>query len=237
MSTLILGKGYVGKAFCDEHPATIGTRRKVTGSGTPSFDLDNAATWRNIPEAKTVIWTFPATPLEKVEEFYNQKLSSCKNLIILASTSRYLVKRQKQRIDENSELDLSILRVQGEELLKSKGATVLALSGIYGPNRDPASWLYKGLIKNPNKMLNLIHLSDIISTLRHLQEHPLPGETINLSDGDPKTWREIGEKAGFHFRMPGERELSKIISNEKIKSILPSNYKFKELYSTWELNQ
>ena len=36
------------------------------------------------------------------------------------------------------------------------------------------------------------------------------------------------------FRMKGERELSKVIANEKIKSLLPKNFKFKELYSSWE---
>ena len=233
MDTLVLGKGYVGKAFCKDNPTAIGTRRKVTGSGTPSFDLENSCTWKNIPPAENVIWTFPATSLAKIETFYEERLKNCQNLIVLASTSRYIVKRQKERIDENSELDKSLLRVQGEEFLKSKGATVVALAGIYGPDRDPVSWLYKGLIKNPNKMLNLIHLSDIVAILNFLLKNPQKAETFNLSDGYAKSWKEIGEKAGFYFRMPGERELSKIITNDKIKMLLPDNYKFKDLYSTW----
>ena len=236
MKVLVLGKGYVGKTYCEKYPDAIGTRRKVTHKDTPSFDLENPATWKNLPKAETIIWTFPATPLEKVQKFYEEKLQDCKNLIVLGSTSRYIIKRQKQRIDEDSPIDTSILRVQGEEFLKQQGATILALAGIYGPDRDPVNWLYKGLIRNPKKMLNLIHLDDIISILDHFVHSPTKGETFNLSDGEAKSWMEIGEKAGFHFRMPGERELSKIIINKKIKDRLPKDYKFKELYSSWQLN-
>ena len=237
MSILILGKGYVGKALCEELPGSIGTRRKVTTPQTPSFDLENEVTWKNLPNAETIIWTFPACPVEKVEKFYEQKLQSCKNLIVLASTSRYIVKRQKQRIDEDSDIDTTLIRVKGEEFLKSKGATILALAGIYGPNRDPYSWLMKGLIRNPKKMLNLIHLDDIIEIIKVLIKTPQPGDCYNLADGNPKSWQEIGEEADFHFRMPGERELSKIISNEKVKAILPENYKFRDLYTSWELHK
>lgn len=236
MKVLVLGKGYVGKAFCEKYPDAIGTRRKVTQKDTPSFDLENPATWKNLPKAETVIWTFPATPLDKVKKFYEERLQDCKNLIVLGSTSRYVVKRQKQRIDEESPIDTSILRVQGEEFLKQQGATILALAGIYGPDRDPVTWLYKGLIRNPKKMLNLIHLDDILNALDHFVNTPTPGDTFNLSDGEAKSWMEIGEKAGFHFRMPGERELSKIIINQKIKETLPKDYKFKELYSSWQLS-
>lgn len=236
MKVLVLGKGYVGSAFCERFPDTVGTRRKVTRKETPSFDLENSATWKNLPKSDTVVWTFPATPLNKVQEFYESKLSDCQNLIVLGSTSRYVVKRQKQRIDENSEIDTNILRVQGEEYLKSKGATILALAGIYGPDRDPVNWLYKGLIKNPKKMLNLIHLEDIINIIDYFIKNPSPGETYNLADGEAKSWQEIGEKAGFHFRMPEERELSKIITNQKIKELLPEDYKFRDLYTSWQLN-
>ncbi|MCM8535366.1 MAG: hypothetical protein NE334_05465 [Lentisphaeraceae bacterium] len=237
MSILILGKGYVGKALCEEFPEATGTRRKVTNPQTPSFDLENEITWKNIPSAETIIWTFPACPVEKVEKFYNEKLLSCKNLIVLASTSRYVVKRQKQRIDENTDIDKTLIRVKGEEYLKSQGATILALAGIYGPNRDPYSWLTKGLIRNPKKMLNLIHLDDIVNIIKVLIKNPKPNEIYNLADGEAKSWQEIGEKADFHFRMPGERELSKIISNDKIKSILPENYQFRDLYTSWELHK
>ena len=137
MKVLVLGKGYVGKTYCEKYPDAIGTRRKVTHKDTPSFDLENPATWKNLPKAETIIWTFPATPLEKVQKFYEEKLQDCKNLIVLGSTSRYIIKRQKQRIDEDSPIDTSILRVQGEEFLKQQGATILALAGIYGPDRDP----------------------------------------------------------------------------------------------------
>ena len=231
MSILILGKGYVGSALCEAISGSKGTNRTVKHPGNLTFDLNNQATWQRLPEYETVIWTFPATPVRQVSRFYRAQLTKCKNLIILASTSAYKVKRQKELITEESELDTSILRVQGEEYLRKKGATILNLAGIYGPNRDPVSWLHRSLIKNPDKLVNLIHLDDIVYCIKTLIENPQAGERFNLSDGKARSWREIGAKVGYDFRMPGMRELSKIIDNTKIRTILPKNYQFKDLYS------
>jgi len=231
MKTLILGKGYVGSALHTAIPESLATQRSVKNPGTLTFDLERPETWRHIPKCDTVIWTFPAMPIRAISRFYRQHLQDCKNLIVLASTSCYKVKRQKELISELSELDESILRVKGEEYLRKKGATILCLAGIYGPLRNPVSWLYKGLIQNPNKIVNLIHLDDITSTIKQLIETPQPGERFNLSDGEARIWRDIGEKVGFEFRMPGERHLSKVIDNSKIRTILPADYQFKNLYS------
>jgi hypothetical protein len=234
MKTLILGKGYVGSRLADELPNATYTNRKKKYSASIPFELECRTTWKNIRQPENVIWTFPPVPLELVKEFYNECLRDVKNLIILGSTSCYTVKRQKQKISEESELNLQLNRVQGEEFLREQGAMILSLAGIYGPNRSPKSWLYKGLIRNPKKFVNLIHVKDIVFIINHFLSHIIKGQRLNLSDGQAKSWMEIGENCDFHFRMPGERELSKIISNEKLVSLLPKDYKFQELYSSWE---
>lgn len=234
MSTLILGRGHVGTALHKSHPDFLFTRRKKTHTDTIVFDLENKTTWKNLPEADNIIWTFPARPLKLVEEFYEMKLSKTKNLIVLASTSCYINKRQKEVIDEKSALNSNIIRVKGEEFLREKGATIMCLAGIYDSERNPLNWLKKGLIRNPSKIVNLIHTEDIVFIIEHFLKMPKPGERYNICDGFPRTWQEIGDKIGFEFRMDPEREVSKLLKNDKIRKILHPKFKFRALYDLWD---
>ena len=119
MSTLILGRGHVGKALHNANENFLYTNRKKTHPGQLIFDLENKTTWKNIPKVENLIWTFPAKPEKLVEEFFQERLSQVKNLIVLASTSCYINKRQKEKIDENSPINTDIIRVKGEELLRT----------------------------------------------------------------------------------------------------------------------
>lgn len=234
MSTLILGRGHVGKALHAGNTDFLFTHRKKSHPGSIVFDLENRTTWKSVPKADNVVWTFPAKPLALVEEFYEERLKDVKNLIVLASTSCYINKRQKENIDENSPLNMGLVRVMGEEFLRSKGATVLCLAGIYDKERNPLNWLNKRLIQNPRKIVNLIHTDDIVKIIEFVIKHPQPGERFNLCDGFPRSWQEIGDRIGYEFRMEGEREVSKMLNNKKIKSILPKDFKFFPLFDLWE---
>ncbi|MCM8541584.1 MAG: hypothetical protein NE328_15050 [Lentisphaeraceae bacterium] len=234
MSTLILGRGHVGTAIHKHNPNFLFTRRKKAHTDTIVFDLENKTTWKNLPAVENIIWTFPARPQNLVEEFYETKLSKVKNLIVMASTSCYMNKRQKEVIDEKSALNTSIIRVKGEEFLRSKGATIMCLAGIYDSERNPLNWLNKGLIRNPSKIVNLIHTEDIVAIVEHFLKMPKPGERYNICDGFPRSWQEIGDRIGFEFRMDPEREVSKLLKNDKIKKILHPKFKFRPLYDLWE---
>jgi len=234
MSTLILGRGHVGKALHKSNESFLYTNRKKSHTNQIIFDLENKTTWKNIPKTDNIVWTFPAKPLELVQEFYEERLSKIKNLIVLASTSCYVNKRQKEKIDENSTLNTGLIRVKGEEFLRKQGATVLCLAGIYDQERNPLNWLRKNLIRNPKKVVNLVHTDDIVTIIEHFLKNPVPGERFNVCDGFPRTWQEIGDRIGFEFRMPGEREVSKLINNEKVKSTLPKDFKFRPLFDLWD---
>lgn len=234
MSTIILGRGHVGSAIHRRNTDFLFTLRKKNHPGTIVFDLENETTWKNLPKVDNVIWTFPARPLDLVERFYEERLSEVKNLIVLASTSCYINKRQKEKIDESSPLNENIIRVRGEEFLRKQGATVMCLAGIYDSERNPLNWMEKRLIRNPSKVVNLIHTEDIVSIIEHFLKMPKPGERFNISDGVPRTWQEIGDKAGFEFRMDPEREVSKLLSNAKLKKVLHPRFQFRQLYDLWE---
>ena len=120
------------------------------------------------------------------------------------------------------------VRTRTEEALRKRGACILQLAGIFGPERDPVSWYQRGLIRTGLAYLNLIHLRDIVSiTQRILEIQHVAGERFNLSNGDPKTHLEIVENLKKAGRLPPEFSIpaiqkvgSKKVSNEKIKKLL-----------------
>lgn len=232
----ILGAGYVGQALLRRYPAAVATRRQATAV-LPVFDLRDPATWDTVPLAhRAIIWTFPAEPVARVQSFYETHLKDAASLIVLGSTSAYLVNEAAPSplasVTEQTPLDLTQTRVQGEEWLRRQGATVLQLAGIFGPGRDPADWLRKGLIKDGAKLVNLIHVDDVIAVIVHLLAHPMPGERINVANGEPLAWRELAARlrqAGHlpvDFVLPETRpdEHGKRIDNGHLRRLLPGHH-------------
>lgn len=213
-SIIILGAGYVGGSllarlqemrkvqkgtlpFQGERPLseTAATHRK-SASGSCVFDLADESTWTNPPLAgRRVVWTFPAAPLEQVRAFYGRHLREASALIVLGSTSAYQMSPAQAAlapsIRENAPLDTTQPRVQGEEWLRSRGATVLRLAGIYGPGREPANWIRRGRIDDGARIVNLIHVDDIVDAIIAVLEQPQPACSINVADGEPLAWRDI----------------------------------------------
>lgn len=233
INTLILGGGYVGRRLADRLGATTTHRSegKCHVGQSVYFDLADRDSWNNPPVADNVVWTFPAVPLEQVQAFYRTKLQNVGKLFVYASTSCYLTQQTDQLIDETRELDLTRQRVVGEEWLRQQGATILVLAGIYGPNRQPLDWLKKGVIKTPDKRVNLIHVDDIVAiTLRLLNdERDLRGERFNLADGEASFWRDIAGHYGITLEDSGKSYVSKKVCNAKIRDWL-GGYRFRALF-------
>lgn len=233
-STLILGCGYVGSALAAKIPYsefTHSTQRKTKAAGGTYFSLEDRSSWPNLPPAGDIIWTFPAAPLDGVREFHQTALQNCKRLIVFGSTSCYLTREDNETVTEESPLDLSKERVKGEEYLRQKGATLLVLSGIHGPGREPVDWLRKGRIRSLQKRVNLIHRDDIVDISCYLlKEDRLPaGERINLSDGQSRRWSEIAEHYSIPVNDNNTPTTSKIVINAKLRHILPDDFQFRTL--------
>ena len=233
--TLILGCGYVGCALAEKIPDAIFTHRSIQKAEEPNgiyFNLDDLNSWDNIPVVADIIWTLPAAPLNLVQKFHKTVLPDCSRIVVYGSTSCYLTSKNEEVVTEEHPLDLNRGRVAGEEYLRKAGATILVLSGIYGPNREPANWLRKGLIRSPDKRVNLIHRDDIVDiTLTLLNENLLPqGERINLSDGVGHVWSEIAGYYSIDIKADDNPVKNKIISNRKLRELLPEGFQFRELY-------
>lgn len=229
---MILGAGYVGRHLQAAHPGAIVTHRPATPRSDRElpFDLEQPATWVGLPtEGADVVWTFPARPLGAVQDFFRLKLATSRTVIVLGSTSAYHVRTPGEVVTEDSPLDLSQARVQGEEWLREQGATVLQLAGIYGPDRRPERWLTKGLIKNGRKIVNLIHVEDIVATIEACIATPQPGKRFNVSNGLAPAWRDLLARFKAQGELPPDFTLpeadpgtdNKIVSNARLRALLP----------------
>jgi len=198
---LILGAGWVGDALRQRFIEAAYTHRSPS-PGAIEFDLDRASTWANLPEADDVVWTFPAEPPELVVRLHQDRLAGARALVVLGSTSAYLTRTPDEEVTEETPPDLRQPRVAGEEALRSRGATVLALAGLHGPGRDPARWLLSGRIANGLRYANLAHLSVVLAAVEAVLARPLPGERVNVCDGEPMRWSEHVRTLRAQGRLP-----------------------------------
>lgn len=236
----ILGAGYVGRALLQRFPDAIATRRQpADDSALLRFDLTDRGTWTEVPvSGRHVVMTFPAQPLAAVKSFHDAQLSQAASLIALGSTSAYRLSGQRAAgpgadfdtsapdagdvvdVEEASPLDMTRERVCGEEWLRQQGASVLQLAGIFGPGRDPASWLNRGRIRDGAKLVNLIHVEDIVFVIAELLAHPRPGLRINLANGEPIAWRDLKARLVRSGRVPADPVLEESMSGTYGKRVL-----------------
>jgi hypothetical protein len=206
-NVVILGAGYTGRSVQE----LLGTRgysaiptKRTTGDAIV-FDLQSPQTWENVPSAWGAIWTFPAEPPEAVRTFSGLLFGRVARVVVIGTTSSYLVGREGGIVTAETPLDEMAPRVQGEEYLRRKGAVVLRSSGIYGPNRNPLDWIRRGLVRDMNKIVNLIHVGDLSASILAALERGTPGSSYTVTDGQPRVWREIAEwgiQHGYLTRLP-----------------------------------
>jgi nucleoside-diphosphate-sugar epimerase len=105
-----------------------------------------AETWPNVPPAQAIVVTFPAVlpQTSKLIDFFRSR-GDLPQLIVYGSTSRYSTREPDELVSEEYDVDKTQARVLGENFLQSHGATVLVLSGLVGPNREPKSWIQRGI--------------------------------------------------------------------------------------------
>lgn len=234
---IVLGSGYVARFMLSltnfyqnvlhssrdphRHLAGIPEKQRLR------FDLAQPDTWPDIPSGADLLWCFPAAPLEAVRNFAKAR-GSFGRVVVLGSTSAYDVggchEYPPPWIDETAPIDLSKPRVQGEEFLRNEcGAVVLRVAGIYGPGRNPYDWIKSGRVRLSDKYINLIHVADLAEICVTALQCGRPGTTYNVSDGVPRTWREIGRRlsgAQAAQESTGEQLPGKRISTVKLRLML-----------------
>jgi nucleoside-diphosphate-sugar epimerase len=165
--------------------------------------------------------------------------SEVRRIIYTSSTSVY-AQEDGSWVDESSPAEPDsdngrVLRETERALLagtegSSVATTVLRLSGIYGPGRDPATRLSRlaGSERDDGESyVNMVHSEDLVSALIRLVDHPFCG-LLNLSDDHPTTRREYYDRlmataglAPVLWRPPqGPAKLGKRVRNDLIKRTL-----------------
>ncbi|MGQ0810329.1 MAG: hypothetical protein ACT4OO_03790, partial [Nitrospiraceae bacterium] len=253
----IVGTGYTGSILysqaCRRGYERFATSRSphVHLSHIPAgrrieFDLSQSDTWKNIPVKASLIWCFPAAPIDHVRAFAEMADLSSRPLVVLGSTSAYgspapSLEDEPLWLDESAPIDLALPRVQGEEYLRlSHQAMVLRVAGIYGPRRNPIDWIRQGRVTPSLRYVNLIHVEDLADICLRALDRGTAGEIYNVSDGTPRTWGEICEVVQHRWGVvpreavkggnPGKR-----ISNAKLRTELGYTFRYPDLYEALEL--
>lgn len=160
-----------------------------------------------------------------------------RRILFASSTSIYPMLNQTAReddviipMDERAKALLDAERVfLGQKQL---AVTIVRFAGLYGPDREIASFLRTGRVpsREGNAPVNLIHLDDCIGIITTVLKKDLPGEIINAC-GDAHPMRKdlyIHAAIAMGIKPPQLGESAnppyKIISNEKVKHVL--GYRF-----------
>ena len=230
---VILGTGYTGRVI---YRLAAASRRTIRlSSRTPErsladvpasvqlgFNLTDPTTWATIPDQAEVIVTFPVQPIEQVEAFAKQVGPRIRRLVILGSASAYDRAPEIMRgewVTEQSPLDLSIPRVEGEEYLRRQlGAIVLRVTGIYGPGRNPLNWIRRGRVPYSSRIVNLVHVDDLASACLLAIDRGLPGEAYNVSDGTPRRWSDIMDVAAKRWQIPLPSPRSDVTPGKRVQT-------------------
>lgn len=240
-SLTILGSGYTAKYLLPlalhRYTHVFASSRDPDRLLTPlsvdkriRFDLTQPETWQAIPPSTDIVWCFPAVPIELVQQFAEAASLRTRRLVVLGSTSAYVdcasAEYPPPWVDETAPVDLTKPRVKGEELLRSSyGAIILRVAGIYGPGRNPVEWIRAGRVHPSHKYVNLIHVEDLASSCLAALMHADASGIYNVSDGNPRTWREICKMAEqrWDIRSSDSQDIhspGKRVSNKRLCELL-----------------
>ncbi len=152
-------------------------------------------------------------------------------------------------VDESSptcpEAETGKILVEAEQVLRGAAAralpaVILRLAGIYGPARG--YWLKQFLSGearlegNGSRILNLIHLDDVVGAIIAALHHGQPGEAYNVVDDEPVSqlamFEWLAAKLGRSLPPPGpaatfrRAATNKSVSNRRLHSQLGYKLKF-----------
>lgn len=243
-TVLILGAGNVGSALAAgalaERYEVVVTRRShaalgpggspLPGARAVVFDASDRATWDSLPAgASHVVWTFAAGQgsLSLFRWLTGTRYPGAA-VAVYSSTSCYVVDAPDAEIDEATRLDLSQARFAAEEGMRLGDATILALSGLFGRGRDPARWVERGLVKNGDALVNLVHSDDVARATLAWMRAPCRGERVNVSTACLRWHALVGAlveagrlPAGTTLPALGPSITSKRVSAAKLARLYP----------------
>ena len=228
LECLVLGKGFCGKKFCEAQANTLGSSH-IEGEGDFYFDFTKKETWTNLPECPVnVLITFKIVDLALLKEFYQLYLFKAEQVVAIASAGVYQVNVPNETINEENLVDLEQHpRAQCEDFLKNHGAIILQSGLIWGYGRSFEKWLNSGRIKNSEKLINPIHVDDIVTIMQSFFELNLKAQNVLLCDGKAIKWQKLAEFYGVELASSNVGTESKVLDNSKLLTLI-GGYEFKK---------
>lgn len=248
MRVLIAGCGYVGSALAAELVArgdeVHGLKR--TAEGLPDgvapvvADVTHPATLGQVPaDVDAVVYAVSADRRDEaayraayVDGLANVLEASgrVERFVHVSSTAVY-GQTDGSWVDEDSPTEPSAfsgrILLEGEELVRRAGGTVLRLAGIYGPTRTRlVDRVRSGRATCPPEVryTNRIHRDDCAGALAHLLRLDAPAPVYNAADDDPAercqvlTWLadQLGAPTPQRAAEPSARGGNKRVSNRRL---------------------
>ena len=245
----ILGAGFTGGALvrllAEKKFSFVASRRHPPAAGEEyiRFDLGDRSSWDAVPASRACAWLFPAEPGGMVREFLQTMSGRLGRVVVVGTTSSYLVRAEGVTVSESTPLDRTLPRVQGELEALAQGAVVLRAAGIYGPvsaglpDRNPLDWLRRGMIASREKLVNLIHVDDLAAAILSAAQSDAGGEEFIVTDGTPRRWGEIeewGRKRGFLEEVrysAAAGGVSRKLSSARLHARLRPNFTHTDLFA------
>jgi hypothetical protein len=230
---LILGAGWTSQFLIPQldkeeisHAETTTTGRN--GTIPFKFDPDHAdpKPYENLPSATTVLITFPLKghgQSRLISQLYRQVHGAENNWIQLGASSIY--NKAIGWNDEDSPYDKENERAIAEdELREVVHGCVLNLSGLYGGERKPRTWIPR-LAKNKEdvrkrKCVHFVHGDDVASAIIATHRNFTPGKRWIIADLRVYDWYDLI----LSFTSLAEDEDGEGIAEEKEKMLPFANW-------------
>jgi nucleoside-diphosphate-sugar epimerase len=258
MKIAVLGCGWLGlplaKNFVELGNAVIGTTTssaklpalKEAGIVPKVWNLGENFIEESLKSIDVLILNIPPSKTNKTASYSDSLVAFCNGLepstkvIFISTTGVYPndISSANTTISFD-EMDQSKETVLSEIKLTRKlndNLTILRLAGLIGPNRHPITSLSKkGLVKNSETPLNLIHLDDAIGLIHKIINEKYWGKIINGCYPENPTKKEYYTKAAHFFKLPPPNFEEGGIGLKKVESNSALGYAYKT--SIYEFNK
>ncbi|NMH61447.1 NAD-dependent epimerase/dehydratase family protein [Alteromonas ponticola] len=205
-SVTLCGCGWLGnyllKALAGNY-AVLGTTRhsnraeqiKHNGASVLFFQLgdDPAQLCQQSENARVVLNIPPGRRNQDLTEYTRQMCAlidsfvahEARQIIFISTTSVY--GENERVVTEHSELIPLTASAKAHcaienhlRRLANEKATVVRLAGLVGPDRHPAKSLSGKQLSQANKVVNLVHIDDVVAALKKVIDHGAPAQTLHL---------------------------------------------------------
>ena len=172
-----------------------------------------------------------AIPLKEIKPFEHliKNLPSTVKVIYTSSTAVYLP--SKEPINEKNTLDTQHPFSVIEQVIRNSEnpSTIIRLAGLFDQRRHPGRWFANKVLKNPNGLVNLIHLNDCLGIIEKIITYQVWNEIFNACANEHPSRKDFYSRASKALGSPPpqinkQKTSIKIIDNRWIKKKL--NFSF-----------